>query len=146
MVAVPIGPEQQHIVVGARLILIMPLLFIHRLILPSIVASSFECPLAFSNRWEFESHGKAIVVETKGGLILDNSRLILSAAIEGYGLGYVTKWAAEAALASSQIAQVLTDWTPPYPGLCLYYPKHRHMSTGMQAFVAFSRSIAQKMS
>ncbi|CAM3593200.1 LysR family transcriptional regulator [Halomonas sp. FME1] len=146
MVAVPIGPEQQHIVVGAPSYLnnAPPIyspadLAQHRCI-------QLRMPTGVFYRWEFESHGKAIVVETKGGLILDNSRLILSAAIEGYGLGYVTKWAAEAALASSQIAQVLTDWTPPYPGLCLYYPKHRHMSTGMQAFVAFSRSIAQKMS
>jgi hypothetical protein len=37
-------------------------------------------------RWEFERRGEALVVDTTGGLVLDNSRLILAAAVHGCGL------------------------------------------------------------
>ncbi|TWD43906.1 LysR family transcriptional regulator [Pantoea sp. SJZ147] len=141
MVSVPIGLEQQHIVVGAPSYLekFPPLLS------PSDLSQhrciQLRITSAIPYRWEFELRGESIIVETKGGLTLDNSRLILTAAIGGYGLGYVTKWAAGPSLASGQLVQVLHEWTPPYPGLCLYYPKHRYMSHGMRAFIAFSREI-----
>lgn len=144
MVSVPIGLEQQHIVVGAPGYLEKspPVLSPSDLSLHKCIQLRMTSAVPY--RWEFELRGESIVVETKGGLTLDNSRLILTAAIEGYGLGYVTKWAAGPALASGQLVQLLHDWTPPYPGLCLYYPKHRYMSHGMRAFIAFSREIIRK--
>ena len=86
---------------------------------------------------------ECVVVETTGTLTLDNSRLIMTAAIEGYGLGYITKWMAGPALGTGELVQVLSAWTPPYPGLCLYYPKHRHMSAGMRAFISTARTMAK---
>lgn len=141
MVAIPIGPMQQHIVVGA----------------PSYLAgadpikspgdlSQHQCiqlrmPTGVPYRWEFQSRGEGITVETCGPLLLDSSRLILVAAIAGFGLGYITRWMAGPAIDAGKLTIVLPDWTPAYPGLCLYYPKHRHLSVGMRAFVAFARAI-----
>ena len=34
-----------------------------------------------------------------------------------------------------RLVQVLTDWTPPYPGVCLYYPRQRLPSAGLRASV-----------
>ena len=42
-------------------------------------------------------------------------------------------------LAAGRLVQVLDDWTPPYPGLCLYYPSRRHMPASLRAFVALVR-------
>jgi DNA-binding transcriptional LysR family regulator len=42
-------------------------------------------------------------------------------------------------LASGSLKTVLTDWTPPFPGLRLYYPPHRHMTAGLRAFVDLLR-------
>jgi DNA-binding transcriptional LysR family regulator len=75
---------------------------------------------------------------------LDSARLILRAAIEGAGLAYVNEWNAREALAGKRLIQVLADWTPPYRGLCLYYPRHRHMTAGMRAFTKLLREAATR--
>ncbi len=141
MVAVPIGPMQQHIVVASSAYLAgsAPLkspadLARHRCI-------QLRMPSGLPYRWEFQAKGESVTVETNGALVLDNSRLIMAAAIAGFGLGYITRWMAGPALAAGTLKAVLKDWTPAYPGLCLYYPKHRHMSVGMRAFLAFARSL-----
>jgi hypothetical protein len=42
-------------------------------------------------------------------------------------------------LAAGTLQAVLEDWTPPFPGLRLYYPRHRHMTAGLRAFVDMLR-------
>lgn len=142
MVAIPIGPMQQHIVVGAQSYLASapPLkspadLSNHRCI-------QLRMPTGVPYRWEFQARGESLTVETRGSLILDNSRLILTAAMAGYGLGYITRWMAGPALDAGTLTVLLPEWTPAYPGLCLYYPKHRHMSVGMRAFMSFARTLS----
>ena len=39
-----------------------------------------------------------------------------------------------AELASRKLVRVLEDWTPKYPGFCLYYPGHRHVPAALRAF------------
>lgn len=142
MIAIPLGPMQQHVVVAAPSYLEMapPLrspadLNDHRCI-------QLRMPTGRLYRWEFEHRGEAVTVETKGNLILDNTRLILAAALDGYGLGYLTRWMATPAIDAGLLVQVLPEWTPPYPGLCLYYPRHRHLSATMRAFVTYLREQA----
>lgn len=142
MIAVPLGPMQQHVVVaapsyleGAQALHSPADLADHRCI-------QLRMPSGRLYRWEFEHRSEALVVETKGGLVLDNSRLILAAAMDGYGLGYLTRWMTMSALDDGLLVQVLQDWTPPYPGLCLYYPRHRHLSASMRAFVSYLREQA----
>lgn len=64
----------------------------------------------------------------------------VSAALDGCGLAYVTRWMAADAIADGRLKQVLAEWTPPYPGLRLYYPRHRHIRTGMRAFLDFLKN------
>lgn len=59
--------------------------------------------------------------------------------VHTYGLAYLTKWMAGPALDAGILEQVLEEWTPPYPGLSLYYPRHRHLSASMRPFVSFLR-------
>lgn len=139
MIAVPIGPMQQHIVVASPS-------YLETAPLPNAPAdlSDHRClqmrmPNGSLYQWEFERHGEIIRVETQGTLVLDNSRLILMAALSGKGLAYVTRWSAEPFLTAGRLRSVLDLWTPPYPGLCLYYPRHRHQGAAMKAFVAFAR-------
>lgn len=139
-VAVPIGPDtQQHIVVGSPDYLdsAPPLtspsdLVKHRCIQLRLARRSLY-------RWEFAKDGESLSVRTDGSLTVDSSRLALAAALGGLGLAYVTRISAEDALAAGRLVQCLEGWTPPYPGLALYYARHRHMSSAMRALVAFLR-------
>ena len=140
MVAVAIGPDQQHIVVaspayldGAPAIKIPSDLSLHQCVQLRMANGSIY-------RWEFQRRGEDVVVTTPGNLVVDQSRLLLAAALDGIGLAYVTRWMAADALVNGKLQQVLDDWTPPYPGVCLYYPRHRHLGSGMRAFLNFLKA------
>lgn len=140
MVAIAIGPDQQHIVVaspayldGAPAIKIPSDLSLHQCVQLRMANGSIY-------RWEFQRRGEDVVVTTPGNLVVDQSRLLLAAALDGIGLAYVTRWMAADALVNGKLQQVLDDWTPPYPGLCLYYPRHRHLGSGMRAFLNFLKA------
>ncbi len=140
MVAIPIGPEQQHIVIGSPSYLheAPPLRRPSDLGLHTCV--QLRMPTGAIYRWEFAKRNESLTVSVDGQVTVDNSRLLLEMVKQGCGLAYVTKWMASEALTAGEVCQVLADWTPPYPGLCLYYPRHRHLSASMRAFIEFLRS------
>jgi DNA-binding transcriptional LysR family regulator len=43
---------------------------------------------------------------------------------------------------AKRFVRLLEDWTPPFPGLCLYYPGRRNPSAGLKAFLALARELA----
>jgi DNA-binding transcriptional LysR family regulator len=92
-------------------------------------------------RWEFEKRGEEVAVDVAGPLTLDNHDLMLQAALKGAGLAYMSEWGVSNELASGRLVRVLEDWTPPYPGLCVYYSGHRHVPAGLQAFIAVVREL-----
>jgi DNA-binding transcriptional LysR family regulator len=139
MVSIPVGGDQQHVVVGS------PHYFKDRRHprTPADLANHgcirFRLGRGSIYRWQFERRGEAISIDVDGPLTLDHPHLILSAAIAGAGLAYVSAWIARDALADGRVVRVLADWTPPYPGLRFYYPRHRHVTAGLRAFVALLR-------
>jgi DNA-binding transcriptional LysR family regulator len=139
MVAVPCGPDTRFIVVGAPA-------YFARLAAPRSPADllAHACirrrlPGGKLYRWEFEKRGEQIVLDVPGRLTLDNDILMVEAAVEGLGLAFVSDFWVRDQLASGCLKAVLTDWTPPFPGLRLYYPQHRHMTAGLRAFVDLIR-------
>jgi len=142
MISIQIGKTQRHVVVGA------PSYFTTRTQprspsdLKEHVCVRYRLPGGSIYRWEFEKRGQILNVDITGPLTLDSDRLVLRAALEGTGLAYVNEWSARKALAEGRLVQVLSDWTPPYPGLCLYYPSHRHLAAAMRAFTDVIRELA----
>lgn len=90
-------------------------------------------------RWEFEKAGQEIRMEVQGVITLDHPGLMVQAALAGLGIAYVPQQAAQAALTAGQLMTVLDDWCPEIPGLCVYYPGHRHVPAGLRAFVQVIR-------
>jgi DNA-binding transcriptional LysR family regulator len=63
----------------------------------------------------------------------------MQAAREGFGLAYMTEWNVAADLKAGTLQRVLEDWTPPFDGLCLYYPGRRHVPAGLRALIEMIR-------
>jgi DNA-binding transcriptional LysR family regulator len=139
MVAVPIGGEQRLVVVGA------PVYFADHPPPrgPGDLARHRCIRLRLSHggiyRWELEQHGEAIEVEVKGSLILDEPRMILQAARAGIGLAFLSEWYVAEDLAAGHLIRVLDDWAPPFSGMRLYYPGHRHVPAALRALIALIR-------
>jgi DNA-binding transcriptional LysR family regulator len=139
MIAVPIGGDQRLVVVGA------PAYFHDHPPpqAPGDLAAHACIRLRLSHggiyRWELERHGEALGVEVRGPLILDEPRMILQAARAGVGLAFLSQWYVAEDLADGRLLQVLDDWTPPFPGMRLYYPGHRHVPAALRALIALIR-------
>lgn len=140
MIAVPIGGPIRSVVVGSpgyfegqRMPVTPSDLLDHRCI-------RFRMASGAIYRWEFERRGESLTVDVPGALTLDDSSLILTAAVEGEGLAYLNDAAVEPDLMAGRLMRILDDWTPPYPGLCLYYPSRRNVPASLKAFIALIRA------
>jgi DNA-binding transcriptional LysR family regulator len=139
MIAVPCGPDQRFAVVGS------PRYFKEhqRPATPGDLAQHNCIRHRFSTgtlfRWEFEKRGEEIAIDVKGSLTLTSHTLRIEAALAGLGLAYVNESVVARHIAARRLVRVLEDWTPPFPGLRLYYPGHRHVPAGLRAFIAVLR-------
>jgi DNA-binding transcriptional LysR family regulator len=94
-------------------------------------------------RWEFEKRGEAIAVDVPGRLTLDEEELMLRAALAGEGLAYLSNIASADSIEAGLLLPVLEDWSPAYPGLCLYYPSRRNIPARLRAFIDLVRQQAR---
>src|SRR5258705_39792 len=92
-------------------------------------------------RWEFERHGEAMRIDVPGSLTLDEPEMIAQASRAGIGLAYVGEWMVADDIASGRLVEVLSEWTPSYPGYCLYYPGRRRMAASLRAFVDLAKEV-----
>jgi DNA-binding transcriptional LysR family regulator len=129
MIATPIGPELRMACVGA------PLYFARwpEPESPQDLAGHDCINLRFATSgglyaWEFERDGRALNVRVDGQLTFNNSRMILRAALAGFGLAFLPEDQVQGAVAEGRLVRVLEDWTPPFPGYHLYYPSRRQHS------------------
>jgi len=143
MVAVPLGGEVRFLAVAS----------------PSYVAEhgrprtpddlhSHRCiryrlPSGKAYRWEFERRGDAIAIDAPGALTLDHNGLMIEAACLGLGIAFVPEPAARLALDDGRLVVLLEDWSPPLPGLALYYPWHRHVPAPLRAFIDVLREVGR---
>ncbi|MGC3961970.1 MAG: LysR family transcriptional regulator [Rhodocyclaceae bacterium] len=139
MIAVPIGSEVRFAVVGS------PAYFAaHRP--PRVPADlaqhravRMRLPSGKLYRWEFSRRGESATVDVPGMLTLDDMASIRDAALAGVGLAYMSEWHVGEDIEAGRLIRVLEDWTPPSPGLCLYYPGRRHVPPGLRAFIELVR-------
>lgn len=139
MIAIPITPEQRMVVVGA------PTYFQNNAV-PEAPEDlrRHECIRARMAsgrvyRWEFERRGRSLAIDVPGRLTLDEGRLIQNAALAGAGLAFLPEELLIEDIANGRLMRVLEDWTPSYPGLCLYYPSRRHVPAKLRALIDLIR-------
>jgi DNA-binding transcriptional LysR family regulator len=139
MIAVSLGRPQRYAVVGAPSYierhgrpLVPPDLLNHRCIRARL-------PNGALLRWQFEKAGRSIQIDVNGPITLDEASLVRTAALDGIGLGFFMEQDVAADIAAGRLVRVLDDWTPPFAGLCLYYPGRRNPSAALKAFIGLAR-------
>ena len=141
MVAVPLGGDTRFIAVAA----------------PSYVAQHGEpatpndlqahrcirqrLPSGKAYRWEFARDGEEVLVNVPGGLTLDHSGLMAQAAADGLGIAFVPETYAQDLIGQQRLVPLLLDWSPPLPGLCLYYAHNRQTPSALRALIQILRTI-----
>jgi DNA-binding transcriptional LysR family regulator len=86
-------------------------------------------------RWEFERGRKAVTIGVNGPLILDDTNLVIRAALAGVGLGLAYEEQVAEYVAKRRLIRVLRDWSPAFPGFFLYYPSRQHQPAALAALV-----------
>jgi DNA-binding transcriptional LysR family regulator len=89
--------------------------------------------------WEFASEGHRSNVMVSGSLVANDGYLVLQAAINGIGIGYLPEMFVAPAIAQGKLVPLLEDWAPRVSGLFLYYSSRRQVPAPLQAFIAFMR-------
>jgi len=90
-------------------------------------------------RWPFQKDEETVQIDVSGRLILDEASVARAAALEGLGIGCFMEQDIITDVEGGRLVRVLQDWTPPYPGICLYYPGRRNLSAGVKAFLSLAR-------
>lgn len=146
MIAVPLGPPQRFVVVGAPSYVAA----YGRPAKPSDLVQHACIRRRFGNGtilpWEFEKNGETVRVIPEGPLTSTNSHLALHATERGIGYFYTFERYAVPALSEGRLVRVLEAWCPAFAGPFLYYPSRRHVPAGLRAFIDFVRSREVKTS
>jgi DNA-binding transcriptional LysR family regulator len=140
MVAVRLGPDMRFLAVASP-----EYLAAHPAPKTPDALTQHQCirqrlPSGKRYRWEFLKRRQEVAMDVPGALTLDNNQLIVEAAMDGLGIAYVPEPYARAALHDGRLVPVLEDWCPTIPGLFLYFPRTRHMSTSLRAFIDMVRT------
>ena len=141
MIAVSLGRPQRYAVVGSPAYFekhgrprVPPDLLNHQCI-------RVRLPNGALYRWQFEKRGQTAQIDVSGPITLDEASLARTAVLEGIGLGFFMEQDVRADIEAGRLVRVLEDWTPPFAGLCLYYPGRRNPSAALKAFIGLAREL-----
>lgn len=144
MISVSLGQPQRYAVVGSAAYLklhgrprVPPDLLRHQCI-------RVRLPNGAVFRWQFEKRGNKVQIDVTGPITLDEASLARAAVLESVGLGFFMEQDVRDDIEAGRLVRVLEDWTPPFAGLCLYYPGRRNLSAALQAFIALARDESSR--
>ncbi|MBB6219387.1 LysR family transcriptional regulator [Rhizobium leguminosarum] len=85
--------------------------------------------------WELEKEARELRVRVEGQLAFNNTNMIVRAAVDGFGLGFVMEDHVAEHVEAGRLVRVLEDWCPPFAGYHLYYPSRRQPSAAFSVLV-----------
>lgn len=96
---------------------------------------SFRTPRGELAAWDFERDGQKLTVVPGQGPIFNDSDLMVSAALKGFGILYILEDLVSSHVANGSLVQMLDDWCHPFAGYYLYYPSRRQKTAAFALFV-----------
>jgi DNA-binding transcriptional LysR family regulator len=90
-------------------------------------------------RWEFHHQRETVSMEVNGPMIVNDTDVMVNAAVKGAGLAYVSAWSVTDHLAAGRLVEVLADWAPAYSPFCIYYPGRRLIPSGLRALLKLAK-------
>ena len=139
MVAVPIGPMQRFVVVGAPSLVAthgLPVVPEDLLRMPCV---RLRFPSGVVYQWGFHRREEARHLAVSGPLTVDDQGLALQAAMDGLGWAYVYAAKALPHLEAGDLVQALADWCPEEAGFHLYYPSRAQVGRPLRALIDWVR-------
>ena len=82
--------------------------------------------------WEFQRGDENMILSEVGPLFTNDADLLIEAAVEGCGIACVTEGTIEHHLQSGSLVSLLEEWSEPYPGWHIYYPKGVLLPTALK--------------
>ena len=126
MIAVRISPDIPMVIAGAPSYLdrkpqpkVPQDLVHHQCINLRLGASRENAP------WRFRKGEREPHVRVDGPVAYNSLAMIRQAALDGFGLGYLTRDSVQRDLDEGRLISVLADWCPPLPAYHIYYPSRR---------------------
>jgi DNA-binding transcriptional LysR family regulator len=94
--------------------------------------------------WDLQYRGKRVSVDVEGQLTLGNLNLMVEAALDGIGIAWVPEHLVVDHVSAGRLVHLLPEWSPAFPGPCLYYPANRHPPAALRLFAEAVREWAAR--
>lgn len=103
----------------------------HKLIQYRFIASNQLAPLRLDNK------GQDITVDMPLGLIVNDTDVMVDAAVNGLGIGRVIEPMIDGLLVANQLVPVLEPYWYPYSGLYVYFHQNTQKAKRVRVFIDF---------
>ncbi len=94
--------------------------------------------------WEFSENGRWFKINPSGGLVVNDKKVALRAALDGLGVAFLIEDTVRDLIASGSLVALLEPWVAPFPGFHLIYPQQRHMPAATRAVIDKIRAGARR--
>jgi len=94
-------------------------------------------------RWEFTESGRDFSVPVPTRVLTNDPGLILRLARAGVGLTMIYEDRAREDIARGELIEVLREFSTPFPGFYLYFPRRRQAPAALRALVEHVRAARQ---
>ncbi|MGK2284520.1 LysR family transcriptional regulator [Pedomonas sp. V897] len=85
--------------------------------------------------WEFHENGRWFAVSVDGPVISSSRSFTIEAALAGVGIAFLEEKSVAAHLADRRLVALLEEWSAPFPGFYLCYPRQSVMPPALRALV-----------
>lgn len=95
-------------------------------------------------RWEFTEDGHDFSVSVDSRITTTDPSLNLRLCLSGVGLNMSWESWVRPHISRHELVAVLEEYTPPFPGFYLYFPRRRQRSAALEALIDFVRREARE--